>query len=58
MRGLRSLEALYRTASTSRVLNLFQVHEKNSEEEEYARRPFFQDPTLEHFPLNMHHIHS
>lgn len=46
MRGLRSLEALYRTASTSRVLNLFQVYEKSHEDEDYASRPFFKDPTL------------
>ncbi len=58
MRGLRSLEALYRTASTSRVLNLFQVHEKNSEEEEYARRPFFQDPTLNRAIFVKHRLRS
>lgn len=46
MRGLRSLEALYRTASTSRVLNLYQVYEQNKEEDEYARHPFFRDSTL------------
>jgi hypothetical protein len=46
MRGLRSLEALYKSASSSRVLNLFQVYERNHEDDEYARRPFFQDLTL------------
>ncbi len=58
MRGLRSLEALYRTASTSRVLNLFQVYEQNKEEDEYARRPFFQDPTLNRAIYVKHRLRS
>ena len=58
MRGLRSLEALYRTASTSRVLNLFQVYEKNNEEDEYARSPFFQDPTLNRAIFVKHRLRS
>ncbi|MCA3692304.1 hypothetical protein [Aquidulcibacter sp.] len=58
MRGLRSLEALYRTASTSRVLNLFQVYEQNKEEDDYARRPFFQDPTLNRAIYVKHRLRS
>ncbi|GBF57611.1 hypothetical protein PbB2_01279 [Candidatus Phycosocius bacilliformis] len=46
MRGLRSLEALYRTASTSRVLNLYKVWQDCHEEDEYQDKPFFQDPML------------
>ena len=58
MRGLRSLEALYRTASTSRVLNLFQVYEQNKEEDDYARRPIFQDATLNRAIYVKHRLRS
>jgi hypothetical protein len=46
MRGLRNLEFLYRTASTSRVLNLNQVYQESQEEPDYYRLPFFSDPLL------------
>ena len=46
MRGLRNLEFLYRTASTSRVLNLNQVYQESQEEPDYDRLPFFSDPLL------------
>jgi hypothetical protein len=46
MRGLRNLEFLYRTASTSRVLNLNQVYQESREEKDYERLPFFSDPLL------------
>ncbi|GIU66838.1 hypothetical protein [Candidatus Phycosocius spiralis] len=46
MRGLRNLEFLYRTASTSRVLNLNQVYQESREEKDYDRLPFFSDPLL------------
>lgn len=58
MRGLRSLEALHRTASTSRVLNLFQDYEKNNEEDEYARCPYFQDLTLNRAIFVKHRLRS
>ena len=46
MRGLRNLEFLYRTASTSRVLNLNQVYQESQDEKDYDRLPFFSDPLL------------
>ena len=44
--NFRSLAALSRTASTSRVLNLCAVAAKNSEEPDYKERPFFVTPLL------------
>jgi hypothetical protein len=44
--NFRSLAALSRTASTSRVLNLCAVAAKNSEEQDYKDMPFFTTPIL------------
>ena len=42
----RSLAALSKTASTSRVLNLCAVAAKSAGEEDYAERPFFVSPRI------------
>ena len=45
-RDLRNLANLGETASTSRVLNLSQIHLVSGDEPEYRARPFFQDSRL------------
>jgi hypothetical protein len=44
--NFRSLAALSRTASTSRVLNLCAIAAKNGEEPDYKEKPFFATPML------------
>nr|WP_295106297.1 hypothetical protein [uncultured Caulobacter sp.] len=45
-RMMRSLRALERTASTSRVLNLLAVEAESSKRPEYAQAPLFRNRTL------------
>ena len=45
-RDVRNLANLGETASTSRVLNLAQVHLASSKEKEYQLKPFFRDSQL------------
>jgi hypothetical protein len=54
----RSLAALTRTASTSRVLNLCAVAAKNSEEPDYKERPFFITPLLNTCVIIKHAVRS
>lgn len=58
MMGVRSLEALADSASTSRVLNLSMVHERYGSEPDYASIPFFIDPTLNRSILIKHRLRS
>jgi hypothetical protein len=45
-RDVRNLANLGETASTSRVLNLAQVHLQSSKEKDYQLKPFFRDSQL------------
>jgi hypothetical protein len=56
--NFRSLAALTRTASTSRVLNLCAVAAKNGEEEDYKERPFFATPLLNTCVIIKHAIRA
>ena len=55
-RGVRSLEALSRSASTSRVLNLHHVAENNKDTPEYFKRPFFSDQALNRAIIVKHRL--
>lgn len=56
--GVRSLEALSRHGSTSRVLNLNRAHERHGTTPEYLNRPFFSDRILNRSILIKHRLRS
>lgn len=58
MSGVRSLNALSATASTSRVLNLHNVAEEFSAEADYSRAPFFRDPLLNQAVIVKHRFRN
>jgi hypothetical protein len=56
MSHVRSLDALARSASTSRVLNLHLVHADSGETDDYRAAPFFEDPVLNRSILVKHKL--
>src|SRR5215218_8487934 len=56
--NFRSLAALGKTASTSRVLNLCAVAAKNGEDPEYKGRPFFISPLLNSCVIIKHAVRA
>ncbi len=57
-RDVRNLANLGETASTSRVLNLSQIHLSSSREKEYQLRPFFRDSQLNKCILVKHTLRA
>ncbi len=57
-RDVRSLANLGDTASTSRVLNLAQVHAASAHEKDYQLKPFFRDSQLNKCILVKHTLRS
>lgn len=57
-RDVRSLANLGDTASTSRVLNLAQVHAASAREKDYQLKPFFRDSQLNKCILVKHTLRS
>jgi hypothetical protein len=58
MRGLRSLDALSRHGSSSRVLNLHRMHELHALDPTYVARRFFADPTLNRAMIIKHRLRA
>lgn len=56
--GVRSLELLHKYGSTSRVLNLLRVQEKNFEDPEYEEKPLFKSVRLNRAIIVKHHVRS
>lgn len=56
--GVRSLEALSKHGSSSRVLNLNRVHEAHGQTPEHAERPFFNDKILNRSILIKHRLRA
>lgn len=57
-REIRPLPALHSAGSTSRVLNLTAVWERDAADPEYAAKPFFQSPTLNTSIIVKHKIRA
>jgi len=57
-RDVRNLANLGETASTSRVLNLSQIHLQSSRQKEYQLRPFFRDSQLNKAILVKHTLRA
>ncbi|MGZ3305040.1 MAG: hypothetical protein ACXU8U_04185 [Asticcacaulis sp.] len=57
-RDVRNLANLGETASTSRVLNLAQIHVVSSKEKEYQLKPFFRDSQLNKCLLVKHTLRA
>ena len=57
-RDVRNLANLGETASTSRVLNLSQIHMSSSRDKEYQLRPFFRDSQLNKCILVKHTLRA
>jgi hypothetical protein len=56
--GVRSLEALATSASTSRVLNLNLVEQRYGDQPEHSANPFFRDTVLNRSILIKHRLRS
>jgi len=55
---MRSLDALQKTASTSRVLNLLSAGDRRGEDSEFRSKPFFQNPTLNQSLIVKHKVRA
>jgi hypothetical protein len=58
IRGFRSLEALSRQGSTSRVLNLHRIFELHGRQADHAAAPFFEDRILNRAIIIKHRLRS
>ena len=57
-RTVRRLTALQQSASTSRVLNLLQVHKKFPDDKELIKAPFFKNKVLDHCLILKHRLRA
>jgi hypothetical protein len=58
MRGVRSLEALSKHGSTSRVLNLHRAHELHARDPAHGLQRFFHDPALNRAMIIKHRLRT
>lgn len=58
MRGVRSLEALSRHGSSSRVLNLHRTYELHASDPNHSTRRFFHDPQLNRALIVKHRLRA